>query len=136
MSGRLPKRPETPSCAAIAPRVSASSVESAFAPIARTDDPYVRAREGSYYFRACEEPFPPRPSLAPRNSLAKGLSEFTDHPLPLLGQALALQAELYRRMQHSANDLDLRVQYRWLTIERVNLQQRLAIVQPHAEQPL
>ena len=66
--------------------------------IARADDPYVRAREGSYYFRACEEPFPPRPSLAPRNSLAKGFSEITDHPLSVLGQTPALQAEFYRRM--------------------------------------
>ena len=104
--------------------------------IARADDPYVRAREGSYYFRACEEPFPPRPSLAPRNSLAKGLSEFTDHPIPLLCQAPALQAELHRCMQYCANDLDLRVQHRRVTIERVNLKQRLAIIQAHAEQPL
>src|SRR6516165_10508631 len=39
-------------------------------------------------------------------------------------------------MQHRANDLDLRVQHRRVTIERVNLKQRLAIIQAHAEQPL
>src|SRR6516162_2474720 len=89
---------------------------------ARTGDPYVRAQA--------------RESLAPRNPLAKLRREFADHPLPLLCQAPALQAELHRCMQYCANDLDLRVQHRRVTIERVNLKQRFAIVQAHAEQPL